>query len=749
MRKPRRINKSKKNYKIASEPEKPSFHWEEIIGIVLLACGVFLFLSACFPDLAGYAGIKLKNALRESMGYGGYVLPWLIIITGLQFIIPHPTLTVPWLIAALIILQIDLCAFFQVLAWHGGDAGHWVYKVSFPVIGKAGLYVLTIAVGLIDLLIITQISLRRLAERVAPWARILFKKLFPAKVDWRKYEQIEFEEMALDEMSSSDSIIYPAQSEIEAAGAREGTVQADTAADEAAPVSAEVPENGKTEPEISSEDLQQLKLFEEKEEKPEEAPVQKIKVSYKLPSVNLLKGIEKTKKSRAVQDYSKVLVETLQSFGVEVTVSHIERGPTVTRYELQPAKGVKVSKITNLANDIALALAAQAIRIEAPIPGKSAIGIEIPNLRIDPVHVMEILASPAFRRASKTAIALGKDITGKPVVGELIKMPHLLIAGATGSGKTVCINAILASFLFKCSPYDLQFVMIDPKRVELIIYEGLPHLVDTNPDPLKRIVTDPKTATLVLKQMTDHMDERYEKFASVRARNILEYNAYQAKTGGEKMPYIVVIVDELADLMMISASSVESFICRLAQLGRAAGIHLIIATQRPSVDVITGLIKANIPSRIAFAVSSQVDSRTILDGVGAEKLLGKGDMLYKPIDAADSRRIQGAFIDMDEIERVVEFWKKQPPPYNILPFNVEEDKRKTPSGQEGEDPLFDEALRIIHQKGEASVSILQRKLKIGYARAGRLIDLMEQKGIVGQAEGSKPRKILIPINKDI
>jgi len=462
---------------------------------------------------------------------------------------------------------------------------------------------------------------------------------------------------------------------------------------------------------------------------------------YRLPPLNLLRGAEKGEQKEPVRNDSEILEKTLANFGVKVKVINMVRGPAVTRYELQPAKGVKVSKVTNLSNDIALALAAYSIRMEAPIPGKSAIGIEVPNRRITPVFLKDILREAKYRKRSPLSLALGKDITGKAVMGDLLKMPHLLIAGATGSGKSVCINSVITSILYKATPLDVQMIMVDPKRVELSLYEGIPHLVDIKLPGDKKIITDPKAATMALKTLGEIMDQRYEDFVAMKVRNIKEFN----QKAEDPLPYIVIVIDELADLMMVSSSTVEQYICRIAQLGRASGIHLIIATQRPSVDVITGLIKANIPSRIAFAVSSNVDSRTILDRAGAEKLLGKGDMLYLPVDASEPRRIQGAFISGDEVEKVVDFWRQQPPPENIIPIEIQEIPLKGKfMTDESEDELLPDALEIIKISRQASVSNLQRKMKIGYARAGRIMDQLERKGIVGPADGSKPRKILLP-----
>ncbi|MBV8639679.1 MAG: DNA translocase FtsK [Candidatus Eremiobacteraeota bacterium] len=428
-----------------------------------------------------------------------------------------------------------------------------------------------------------------------------------------------------------------------------------------------------------------------------------------------------------------VLEDTLASFGVGAKVTHIERGPSITRYELKPERGVKISKIASLADDLALALAATSVRIEAPIPGKSAVGIEVPNSTVSIVAIREILdALPNRGTVPPLWMALGKDITGRPVFGDLGKMPHLLVAGATGSGKSVCLNTIIASLLVSATPDQVQMLMIDPKRVELTVYNGIPHLI-------KEVITDARLAAGALFEMTKEMDTRYERFAKAGVRKIEEYNA---KFPDEKLPYVVIIIDELADLMLVAPAKVETTIMRLAQLARATGIHLIVATQRPSVDVITGLIKANIPSRIAFAVSSQVDSRTILDMAGAERLLGRGDMLYLPIDAPKPIRAQGALITGNEVNRLVEFWAKQARPENLLDVEVvpvsDDDGNKKDA-----DPLCYDAAKFIIESNYASTAQLQSQFSIGHPRAVRLMKQLEEFKVVGPHEGTKPRKIII------
>ena len=467
-------------------------------------------------------------------------------------------------------------------------------------------------------------------------------------------------------------------------------------------------------------------------------------IEYFKPSLDILKDKPPIDLSEAFVNRSDELIEKLENFGVTAEVSDILRGPSVTRYELVLGDNIKVSKFTSLQPDLSVFFASK-IRIEAPVPGKSCVGIEVPNKKIDPVYLKEIIGSEAFEnRKLKIPIALGKDIAGDPVVGDLTKMPHLLVAGSTGSGKSVCMNCLITSILYNFSPNEVQMVMIDPKRVELSMYEGIPHLIDIKATPDYNIITDPKIAALVLNQMTETMDRRYDEFNRFKAKNIFEFNAKSPI----KYPYLIIFIDELADLMMVSGGNIETPICRIAQMGRAAGIHLVIATQRPTVNVITGTIKVNVPSRIAFAVTSSIDSRTILDKQGAEELLGKGDMLYQPIEANEPKRVQGAYISTEEIEQLVAFWQEQPPPNNMMPIDIEPptQEKEEEEKDSNKDALYDEALNIIMAEKYASVSILQRKLKIGYARAGRIIDQMERNGVVGPAEGSKPRKILIGAN---
>ncbi len=472
---------------------------------------------------------------------------------------------------------------------------------------------------------------------------------------------------------------------------------------------------------------------------------------YKLPSVDLLKeSVKKSSKdiSGELKENAKMLIDTLHSFNVDATITDISRGPTVTRYELKPAAGIRISKITNLADDIALNLAATHVRIEAPIPGKAAVGIEVPNTIKNTVTMRELIDTPEFyEQNSKLSAGLGKDIAGKCVYCDISKMPHLLVAGTTGSGKSVCMNSIITSILYRAKPDEVKFLMIDPKQVEFSKYAGIPHL-------LVPVVTDPRKAAGALGWAVSEMLQRYQRLSEVGVRDIEGYNKYVKKHNDmETMPKICIFIDEFADLMMAAPKEVEDSVCRLAQMARAVGMHLVIATQRPSVDVITGLIKANISSRIALTVSSQIDSRTILDASGAEKLLGHGDMLYSPIGASKPVRVQGCFISDEEVEDLCDFVKNQGESQyseeiaKEIEAKTVQDKKSSPFEDDGDgeqlDVLFDKAVDIVLETGTASTSFLQRKLSVGYARGAKIVDQLQEKGIIGPANGAKPREILI------
>lgn len=462
---------------------------------------------------------------------------------------------------------------------------------------------------------------------------------------------------------------------------------------------------------------------------------------YQLPPIDLLKmgqPIDSERDRKDILMKARLLEETLANFKIEAKVVQVSKGPMITRFEIQPSPGVKVSRIVNLQDDIALNLAATTIRIVAPIPGKAAVGIEVPNKTTSVVTLRDVVESDTYEQLSSSLrFGLGKEISGQPIVADLAKMPHLLIAGSTGSGKSVCVNTIISSILCNAKPDEVRFLMIDPKVVELNVYNGIPHLI-------LPVVTDPKKASIALNWAVQEMTDRYHKFAEAGVRDVSSYNKKYELTGeGQHMPRIVVIIDELADLMMVAPNAVEDAICRLAQMARAAGIHLIVATQRPSVDVITGVIKANIPSRIAFAVSSQIDSRTIIDMAGAEKLLGKGDMLYFPVGESKPKRVQGSFISEEEVEKVVTHVKDQVGGRTTYDHHVLEDVKYAQNGdaEDDLDDLLEEAIRFVIDTEKASTSLLQRRFRIGYNRAARLVDELEARGVVGPSRGSKPREV--------
>ena len=507
----------------------------------------------------------------------------------------------------------------------------------------------------------------------------------------------------------------------------------------------------------------QANLFVQKEEEKQDKTKQVLQLehtisieedNYVYPPIDILSKMEKASLkggTKSLTDTAARLQKTLYSFGVSAKVENVTVGPAITRYELKPAEGVRVSKIANLADDIALNLAAETIRIEAPIPGKQAVGIEVPNKQKEMVGLREVIESEAFKNNdSKLSVALGKDVAGSSVIANIAKMPHVLIAGSTGSGKSVCINTIITSIIYNSKPSEVKLVMVDPKVVELSVYNGIPHL-------LIPVVTDPKKAAGALAWAVQEMDNRYNLFAEEGVRDLVGYNKAAEHEGAGKLPQIVIIIDELADLMMVAAKEVEESICRLAQKARAAGMHLVIATQRPSVDVITGLIKANVPSRIAFAVSSQVDSRTILDQVGAEKLLGKGDMLYFPSGASKPTRVQGAFVSDEEVEQIVNFVKSNGTAVysedilDTIENGGKEEQIKNLSAEQAAeddtDPFLQDAIDTVVETGQASTSFIQRKFKVGYARAGRIIDQMEERGVISGYQGSKPREVLWTLEK--
>ncbi|WP_156289118.1 FtsK/SpoIIIE family DNA translocase [Oceanobacillus salinisoli] len=731
----------------------------ELLGLLFIALAIFGSGASAISDGAIPAG--LENLFRFFLGIWYFVASVLILITGIILLVKrrfpdffHKKLVGFYILFVGILLITHIQTFERLLledvsiistTWNhfllfingqgtsiqtgGGMIGGILFTFTNYLFSLPGAKIVAVFSIIIGILFITEVSLGDIFAKMLERIKSVFERMKEvwekAKIkkaemnDQRITEEEIIEEHVADEeplINDFTDVTYSAQDlqEEQPKPEVENTVVEDTAEDEKESDEIEYP-IPMTEPE---------------------------NYEYILPSPDLLAepahNAQQHEKSQ-IQATVRKLERTFKSFGVRARVTKVNVGPAVTKYEISPESGVKVSKIVSLHDDLALALAAKDLRIEAPIPGKSAVGIEVPNQEVAMVSLREVMDSTWNNKTSKLLVALGRDISGDAVVAELNKMPHVLIAGATGSGKSVCVNGIITTILMRAKPHEVKMMMIDPKKVELNVYNGIPHL-------LAPVVTDPKKASRALKKVVAEMERRYELFSETGTRNIEGYNEYIRKhnlTSEESqphLPYIVVIVDELADLMMVASSDVEDAITRLAQMARAAGIHIIIATQRPSVDVITGVIKANIPSRIAFSVSSQTDSRTILDSGGAEKLLGKGDMLFLPVGASKPKRVQGAFLSDDEVERIVDHCiNQQKASYQDEMIPEENDEVVT----EVDDELYDDAVQLIVEMQSASVSMLQRRFRIGYTRAARLIDAMEERGIVGPYEGSKPRTVLV------
>ena len=679
----------------------------EIAGIAAIGLAVLIGIALLLPHGTGVVGFAARG-LWALFGGAAPLFPVLVALFGA---IVFLEINVPRMMAT---LGAAALAYFLLLdaslARRGGAVGAGLWYALQKLAGVAGARVIVGIAALLLAVWITNVSVKKVigwtiaSLAAVRWSRIRLTAPAPRAV------QPDAPARDVREIVPVEAFVPPAAAPVE--------IEWEDVIDHDA-----VPEPDEPEPEEPPQAEQDLDY--------DAAP--RAKVLYRLPDLSLFDPPPMQIADDASR--SHVLEDTLGSFGVGAKVVHIERGPSITRYELRPDRGVKISKIASLADDLALALAATSVRIEAPIPGKSAVGIEVPNKTVSIVAVREILETlPGRGQIPPLWMALGKDITGRPVFGDLGKMPHLLVAGATGAGKSVCLNTIVASLLVSATPDQVQLLMIDPKRVELTMYNGIPHLI-------KDVITDARMAAGALFEMTKEMDARYERFAKAGVRKIEEYNA---RFPGEHLPYVVVIIDELADLMLVAPARVETSIMRLAQLARATGIHLVVATQRPSVDVITGLIKANIPSRIAFAVSSQVDSRTILDMAGAERLLGRGDMLYLPIDAPKPVRAQGALITGSEVHRLVDFWAKQSRPENLLdvdvvPITDDDGLRKDV------DPLCYDAAKFIIESNYASTAALQSQFSIGHPRAVRVMKQLEDFKVVGPHEGTKPRRILISV----
>ncbi|MBC1392082.1 DNA translocase FtsK [Listeria innocua] len=744
-----------------SKKKKSASFRLEITGAVLIAIGIIGILQLGFVGRGFFAlaemfvGLLSYVLLAGSIVLGGYMvirrkMPHLfskrlvgiyLIVLGfltyihMYFIIHNLGANAPVVSSTWKLVLENLFRPNQVGFVGAGMIGAAITSVTYFLLDRLGTNIIAILLIIYGFSLVSGISVRQFFSKITEFVRYLFSK---GKAATEKGKEVK----AKRDKKKAEKLVE---------------VEADEVMEVSQPLEASKEE--KTPPIISnfSSKVEQEKapLEEKAESAVKEKDLEMFQQEsfeneiYQLPSVGILEPAKVTDQSKEydqIKVNAKKLEDTFESFGVKAKITQVHLGPAVTKYEVQPSVGVKVSKIVSLSDDIALALAAKDIRIEAPIPGKSAIGIEVANQNVAMVSLREVLENnPKNNPDEKLQIALGRDISGEAMMASLDKMPHLLVAGATGSGKSVCINGIITSILLRAKPHEVKMMMIDPKMVELNVYNGIPHL-------LAPVVTNPKKAAQALQKVVAEMERRYDLFSHTGTRNMQGYNDYVKKhneLNEEKqpeLPFIVVIVDELADLMMVASNDVEDAITRLAQMARAAGIHLIIATQRPSVDVITGVIKANIPSRIAFAVSSSIDSRTILDMGGAEKLLGRGDMLLLPVGSSKPTRIQGAFLSDKEVEDVVNYViSQQKAQYNeeMIPDDIPE--------VEGEvtDELYHEAVELVVEMQTASVSMLQRKFRIGYNRAARLIDEMEQRGVVGPHEGSKPRRVNVELPPDI
>ncbi len=694
----------------------------ETISIIIIAFSLLYIFAFIFTDKMGIVGTIIFQTATRNIGLGAYIFPILLLFLGIVILFNYKPLNPYHKLFGISFLFIIFLIFIHIrlllldnsysLAMKGaggGLLGYYFANSLYLYFGTKGAYLVLISLSLISALFITQVSyfyiFRNLGNKIKPILNNICNilKNIGAKISKssRRKKEPDYQEYETDGITKK---IF----KIERTRKKEKKLEEET---------------------IFDRDYQEPKVDK-----------------YQVPPLSLLSDSyaeEKTDTKLNIEENVKILESTFTNFGIDAKVVGVIQGPTVTRYEIYPAPGVKISKITNLSNDIALSFAVASVRIEAPIPGKNAVGIEVPNRKRINVHLKEILQSSEFQNGKyKLPIALGIDIGGKPIIADLSELPHLLIAGATGSGKSVCINNIILSIVYKLNPETVKFIMIDPKRVELNIYNGIPHL-------LIPIITDTNQAIKVLNWAISEMEKRFKIFAEAGVRNLDGYNEYvrNINNGTDSLPCIIIVIDELADLMLSSPVKAEESLCRLAQMTRATGIHLIIATQRPSVDIITGSIKVNFPSRIAFAVSTQVDSRTILDINGAEKLLGNGDMLFSPVGVSKPIRAQGAFVVEKEIRNVVSHLIKHSPSpeyeQEVLEYKKSKNMLRETEEEEEEDELFNEAVSIIINSKQASISILQRKLRIGYTRAARLIDAMEKRGIVGPYDGRNPRKILI------
>lgn len=710
----------------------------EIAGVLLVALGLFSLVSLVGME-AGVLGEWVHYGYEYLFGRGAFLPALLLILVGARYIYRHTRLElgtreVVWLVYG--VLALVTYHWWNVSAGnelrpdyfvqYGGLVGGVGLLCLRTLFGEDGVKIPLVVIAIVNTIILTQWTLadgmRLIKKTTQP---TLEKATHRVREEWEK-SRSSVTERNDEERGARFFDVDKAAKPIPHTPTKAGSMQV-TENTKGTPMrektAAPCPP-----PPPADEDTVQVKP-----DQGETTP--RKRKDYRLPPLSLLdKGHSRSvDRQQEVQDNAKKIEMLMSSFGVDAHIVHASRGPAVTRYELEPGPGVKVSRIVNLADDIALQLAATDVRIEAPIPGKAAVGIEVPNRTVDAVALRDVLSQDEFQQTQGgVVVGLGEDITGQPVITDLTKMPHLLVAGSTGSGKSVCINTLITSVLFRSYPDEVKLILIDPKVVELAGYNRLPHL-------LTPVVTDPKKAAGVLRWAVREMENRYKLFASSKVKDIRRYNEVHPD---ETLPLIVIVIDELADLMTVAPADVEEAICRLAQMARAAGLHLVLATQRPSVDVITGTIKANVPSRISFAVSSQIDSRTILDMGGAEKLLGKGDMLFYPIGAAKPRRVQGAFVSDVEVEKVVNYIADQASP-TYSETVTEAAAVTTTDAPQWDDELLPDAIRMVMETEQASVSMLQRRFRIGYTRAGRLVDTMENMGIVGPNVGSKAREILL------
>ena len=728
----------------------------DITGLVLVFTGMASLIWLLLRQDAPVPGV-LVGALRWLAGSGAYAAPLVLIFVGLMLLFGYQRFTFSHATAGSVLAFLTFLAFRHLMGSpaahaeaHDGPLGSYVADPQWSVgyVQTAGGYLgaalgwalsslFGVTASYLFLVMFALIALTLMVDK--PFLELMRALGRPARAGAALARQTAgaVQRRRAKAEATPDTRVLPPVTE-GGVPARRSPVLEQLEAEEEAETPPPAPQEGGAAKPARKPSQPALPALEPSPEAKPEAPPPAYQ-PYRLPPTSLLHDAPQVVNKRAQQELAekiRILEKTLEEFGIGANVVEIARGPTVTRYEIQLAPGIKVARIVSLADNLAMALAAINVRVEAPIPGKSAIGVEVPNSNKAIVSLKECIESPVFRDApGKLTFALGKDVAGEIRVADLTAMPHLLIGGATNSGKSVCLNALIASIVYRARPDEVKFIMVDPKRVELTLWDGIPHLIYP-------VVRDVAVAAGILRAAIREMDRRYDRLAELGARNIISYN--EKVPEGERMPYLVIIIDELADLMAQAGPEIESSIERLAHLARATGIHLVIATQRPSVDVITGTIKANIPSRIAFACIQAVDSRTILDRNGAERLIGRGDMLFLPIDAAKPVRIQGCYLSEAETEAIVEFLRSQDrPEYTLKPVEASEPGKEAGFDEPVEDVLFERAVRLVVAVGHASASLLQKRMRIGYARSARLIDAMEQMGLVGPQDGAKPREVLI------